>query len=104
MTSDDMRRHCALHCLRPFERDTRSNLVRKGIGERTVGQFVALEEPRAPGFSGAFRASEVLGLSEGTVKTHLQHLFEKTAVRRQADLIKLVAAHASPFHAGRSSA
>jgi DNA-binding CsgD family transcriptional regulator/PAS domain-containing protein len=39
----------------------------------------------------------VLGLSETTVKSYLKSIFEKTGVRRQADLVKLVAglAHAS---------
>ncbi|WP_315836019.1 helix-turn-helix transcriptional regulator [Bradyrhizobium prioriisuperbiae] len=46
---------------------------------------------------GAVIAAEALGISEATVKTHLQHLFEKTGARRQADLVKLVAAHHSPF-------
>lgn len=41
--------------------------------------------------------AEMLGLSEATVKTHLQHLFEKTGTSRQIDLIKIVAAHASPL-------
>ena len=31
--------------------------------------------------------------SETTVKTHLQRVFEKTASRRQADLVKLVAGY-----------
>jgi DNA-binding CsgD family transcriptional regulator len=47
--------------------------------------------------SGVPKMAEVLGISEATVKTHLQNIFEKTGVRRQADLIKLVAAHARPF-------
>jgi DNA-binding CsgD family transcriptional regulator/PAS domain-containing protein len=38
-----------------------------------------------------------LGISEATVKTHLHHLFVKTGAVRQADLVKLVASHASPF-------
>jgi DNA-binding NarL/FixJ family response regulator len=38
-----------------------------------------------------------LGVSESTVRTHLKRLFEKTATHRQVDLVKLVAAHASPF-------
>jgi DNA-binding CsgD family transcriptional regulator len=46
---------------------------------------------------GVSAVAETLGLSEATVKTHLQHLFEKTGTSRQADLVKLVAAHASPF-------
>jgi DNA-binding CsgD family transcriptional regulator len=47
--------------------------------------------------SGVSEIAEVLGVSEATVKTHLQNIFGKTGVRRQADLIKLVAAHARPF-------
>ncbi|HVY57061.1 MAG TPA: LuxR C-terminal-related transcriptional regulator [Xanthobacteraceae bacterium] len=38
-----------------------------------------------------------LGISDSTVKTHLQHVFDKTGTRRQADLVKLVAAYASPL-------
>jgi DNA-binding CsgD family transcriptional regulator len=41
--------------------------------------------------------AEALGISEATVKTHLQHLFAKTGTKRQAELVKLVAAHASPL-------
>ena len=39
--------------------------------------------------------SQVLGVSEATVKTHLRHLFEKTGTRRQAELVKLVAGYAN---------
>jgi DNA-binding CsgD family transcriptional regulator len=38
-----------------------------------------------------------LGISETTVKTHLQRVFQKTATKRQADLIKLVAGYMSPL-------
>jgi len=31
------------------------------------------------------------------VRTHLQHVFEKTETSRQADLVKLVAGYSSPF-------
>jgi DNA-binding CsgD family transcriptional regulator len=41
--------------------------------------------------------AEALGISEATVKTHLQHLFAKTGTNRQAELVKLLAAHASPL-------
>jgi DNA-binding NarL/FixJ family response regulator len=41
--------------------------------------------------------AEALGISEATVKTHLQHLFAKTGTRRQIDLVKLVAGAATPF-------
>jgi DNA-binding CsgD family transcriptional regulator len=39
--------------------------------------------------------SEVLGIGEPTVRTHLQRLFDKTSTHRQADLVKLVAGYAN---------
>jgi len=44
--------------------------------------------------------AENLGLSEATVKTHLSRIFSKTDSRRQADIVKLVAAFRSPLSAG----
>jgi DNA-binding CsgD family transcriptional regulator len=41
--------------------------------------------------------ASVLGVSETTVKTHLQHIFAKTGAARQADLVKLVASYMSPL-------
>jgi DNA-binding CsgD family transcriptional regulator len=41
----------------------------------------------------------VLGISETTVKTHLQRIFDKTGTNRQADLVKLVAGFTSPLGA-----
>jgi DNA-binding CsgD family transcriptional regulator len=38
-----------------------------------------------------------LGVSGPTVKTHLQHVFQKTGTSRQADLVKLVAGYMSPL-------
>ena len=38
-----------------------------------------------------------LGVAESTVKTHLGHLFEKTGVGRQADLVKIVAGFSTPL-------
>jgi DNA-binding CsgD family transcriptional regulator len=35
--------------------------------------------------------AEMLDLSQATVKTHLQNIFQKTGVNRQSDLVKLVA-------------
>ena len=46
---------------------------------------------------GISAVADVIGVSQATVKTHLQRLFAKTGTNRQADLIKLVAAHASPL-------
>jgi DNA-binding CsgD family transcriptional regulator len=40
---------------------------------------------------------EALGISEGTVKTHLHRLFAKTGAARQADLVKLVAGFSNPL-------
>jgi DNA-binding CsgD family transcriptional regulator len=41
--------------------------------------------------------ARVLGVSDTTVKTHLQHLFDKTGTNRQPDLVKLAAGFASPL-------
>jgi DNA-binding CsgD family transcriptional regulator len=46
---------------------------------------------------GVPEVAPVLGISETTVKTHLQHVFEKTGTQRQADLVKLVAGYMSPL-------
>jgi DNA-binding CsgD family transcriptional regulator len=37
------------------------------------------------------RSARLLGIRPATVKTHLQHVFDKTTARRQVDLIKLIA-------------
>lgn len=39
----------------------------------------------------------VLGISEATAKTHLRHIFDKTGVRRQVDLVKLVVGYMGPL-------
>jgi DNA-binding CsgD family transcriptional regulator len=46
---------------------------------------------------GAPEVAEALGVAVTTVKTHLGRLFEKTGTARQADLVKLVAAYATPL-------
>jgi DNA-binding CsgD family transcriptional regulator len=46
---------------------------------------------------GVPEVAPVLGLSEATVKTHLQRIFAKTDTGRQADLVKLVASYMSPL-------
>jgi DNA-binding CsgD family transcriptional regulator len=43
---------------------------------------------------GVPEVAPVLGISEQTVKTHLHRIYEKTATKRQADLVKLVASYA----------
>jgi DNA-binding CsgD family transcriptional regulator len=44
---------------------------------------------------GVPEAADMLGIGEGTVKTHLHHVFEKTGTTRQADLVKLVAGYSN---------
>ena len=42
---------------------------------------------------GVPEVAPVLGISDQTVKTHLHRIYEKTATKRQADLVKLVAGY-----------
>ncbi len=46
---------------------------------------------------GAPQVAETLGIGEGTVKTHLKRLYQKTGAHRQADLVKLFAGYANPL-------
>jgi DNA-binding CsgD family transcriptional regulator len=61
----------------------------------TAGEVRVLQA--AVDIGGVADMAEALGLAQATVKTHLHHLFQKTGARRQADLVKLVAANASPI-------
>jgi DNA-binding CsgD family transcriptional regulator/PAS domain-containing protein len=47
-------------------------------------------------FGGVSETSRSLDVAESTVKTHLGRIFTKTDTKRQADLVKLVAAFSSP--------
>ena len=44
---------------------------------------------------GVPQVADVLGTSEGTVKTHLHHVFAKTGTTRQAELVKLIAGYSN---------
>ena len=46
---------------------------------------------------GAPQVADALGMGEGTVKTHLKRLYQKTGARRQADLVKLLAGYTNPL-------
>jgi DNA-binding CsgD family transcriptional regulator/PAS domain-containing protein len=46
---------------------------------------------------GVPETASALGIAESTAKTHLQRLFSKTGVNRQADLVKLVAGFSNPL-------
>lgn len=49
---------------------------------------------------GVRSVATALGISEATVKTHLQNIFDKTGARRQIDLVKLVIARTVGDHSG----
>jgi DNA-binding CsgD family transcriptional regulator len=42
---------------------------------------------------GVPEVAPVLGISDQTVKTHLHRIYQKTATKRQADLVRLVASY-----------
>jgi DNA-binding CsgD family transcriptional regulator len=46
---------------------------------------------------GVPEVAPALGIAATTVKTHLKRLYEKTGVRRQADLVKLFASYTTPL-------
>jgi DNA-binding CsgD family transcriptional regulator len=54
-------------------------------------------------FGGVAEVAAALSLSAATVRTHLRHVFEKTGMRRQADLIKLMASYPAPILVPRSN-
>ena len=49
---------------------------------------------------GAREAADMLGISEPTVRTHLQRMFSKTGTSRQAELLQLLQGCAPPVKAG----
>ena len=42
-------------------------------------------------------AADILGISSSTARTHVTSIFDKTGVRRQADLLRLLMETKSPF-------
>jgi DNA-binding CsgD family transcriptional regulator/PAS domain-containing protein len=51
--------------------------------------------------SGVRALADLLGSSQGTVKTHLQNLFRKTGTARQSDLVRLIAGFEPPSESSR---
>ena len=49
---------------------------------------------------GAKEAADMLGVSEPTVRTHLQRLFSKTSTSRQTELLQLLQRSAPPIKGG----
>ena len=46
---------------------------------------------------GGMEAADMLGISEATVRTHLQHMYSKTGTSRQSDLLRLLSNSAPPL-------
>lgn len=67
------------------ERDQLRNLYRLTPAEADVAMAIARGE-------GLQAAADELEISLTTARTHLQHVFEKTETRRQAELVRLIAA------------
>ena len=42
-------------------------------------------------------AADILGISPSTARTHVTSIFDKTGVRRQAELLRLLIETKSPF-------
>jgi DNA-binding CsgD family transcriptional regulator len=107
---------CVIHVL-PLQRGE----MRRGLGPRAVAALFiapAALPPRMPSDALAVlydltpsetrpfelitdgqtldAIATTLGIARNTVRTHLQHLFEKTGCKRQADLVKLASSLRSP--------
>ena len=59
--------------------------------ERVLGAIMEM--------GGVAQVASMLGISNSTVQTHLEHLFDKTGCRRQSDLVKLIAGYEPPMRA-----
>ncbi len=53
---------------------------------------------------GGKEAADMLGISEPTVRTHLQHIFSKTGTLRQSDLLRLLQNATPPVRAPQLAA
>lgn len=104
--------------LLPLEQGRRQNLIAPFAASVAVFTQSPAEAPVAPGEAfarlyrltggelrvlvvlargvGAKEAADILGISEATVRTHLQQMFSKTGTSRQADLLRLLQSAAPP--------
>jgi DNA-binding CsgD family transcriptional regulator len=98
--------------LLPVQRGQRADIVAPFAASVAIFMQDPLEAPMLPGEAfarlhkltggelrvllalaqglGAKEAADMLGISEPTVRTHLQHMFAKTHTLRQADLLRLL--------------
>jgi len=99
----------------------KSGQIRSGLEQRAIAAVFIAPVDNAPQMPGAALAlvydltpaetrvlelivegrtlldvAQKLGISKNTVRTHLQHVFDKTRTKRQADLIRLVASLSLP--------
>jgi len=80
---------------------------RMEINVKSCGELVARHFELTPAelrvliaiveIGGVPEVADALGVAETTVRTHLQHIFSKTGVSRQADLVKLTTGFSSPL-------
>jgi DNA-binding CsgD family transcriptional regulator len=69
------------------QRRTRRELLRQRFGLTAAEADLALEIARGDGRKAA---ATRLNIAVTTARTHLTHIFEKTGVRRQAELVRLL--------------
>jgi DNA-binding CsgD family transcriptional regulator/PAS domain-containing protein len=79
---------------------TGAQLVARAFG-LTPGEQRALA--RVVEVGGVVETADALGVSEATLKTHLNRIFAKTGAQRQPDLVRLVAGFSSPLKAASSN-
>lgn len=76
------------------ESETPAALLRRHYGLTAGETDIALMMLR---YGGVKDIAERLSLSQATVKTHLQHIYDKTGTHRQADLVRLLLGLRSPY-------
>jgi DNA-binding CsgD family transcriptional regulator len=77
-----------------------SRLLQNAYGLTPMEAAVAVEIARGDGLQSV---AEKLGIGASTARTHLQHAFEKTGTRRQAQLAWLIAGTCGSLSLGRAS-
>lgn len=77
-----------------FDSATPTELLRRRYGLTARETSIALMALHGGGVKAI---AEGLSVSQATVKTHLQHVFDKTETHRQADLIRLLLGLRSPY-------
>lgn len=79
---------------RDMERRQHKDTLRRRFGLTPMESELALEMLRGDGREAV---AARMGVSLATVRTHLTHIFDKTGVRRQAELVRLLARETGSF-------